>query len=114
MGYRIRHLPDTYVLHHAASTSFDDPENMESSRLFAITCHSFMYQPTARNQILTGLTWLRSLVFNARVAWPGVSKAIRAYRSRRLEWERFKRADAPAAPVAARIRASGEDSRTRA
>jgi hypothetical protein len=62
---------------------------MEASRLFAILCHSRIYQPTVRNTILTGLTWIRSLLLHPRIAWPGVSKAIHAYRGRRREFDRF-------------------------
>lgn len=86
MGYRMRHLDDTYVLHHNTSRSIDDPRGMEASRLFAIACHSFVYQPTVRNVALTTLTWMRSLVFDPANSWPGAGKAIQAYRARRREF----------------------------
>ena len=55
LGYRIRYLQDTYLLHNYLpnARSYASEEMEQASRFFAIFCHSFLYQPTARNRALT-------------------------------------------------------------
>ena len=54
LGYRIRQLRSTYVVHHydAANRSLADPEEELAAEFFAMLCHSFIYQPTFRNRSL--------------------------------------------------------------
>ena len=65
LGYRIRQLPPTYVIHYyeAGKRSLADPEGEMAAEFFAMLCHSFIYQPTPKNKLLTlsqiGLMTLR-------------------------------------------------------
>lgn len=54
LGYRIRFLPITYVVHHfdSGARSFNDPENDFAAQFFAALCHSFIYQPGTKNRLL--------------------------------------------------------------
>jgi GT2 family glycosyltransferase len=55
LGYRIRQLPSTYIIHHyeAGKRSLADPEGELAAEFFAMLCHSFIYQPTVKNKALT-------------------------------------------------------------
>ena len=55
LGYEIRHLDDTYVIHHydPDTRSIKDVRGESAAALFAGLCHSFIYQPTLRNRLLT-------------------------------------------------------------
>ena len=55
LGYRIRHLDDTFIVHHLdlSARSFMNVRVNAGSRLFAALCHSFIYQPSLRNRLLT-------------------------------------------------------------
>ncbi|GEM_PF-1409203 len=85
LGYEIRHLSETYVIHHAVpgGRSYEDPLNDAAARLFAGLCHSFIYQRTWRNMTLTlgemALTVLRS----PRTGWRADLAAVRAFARRR-------------------------------
>ena len=83
LGYRIRQVEGTYVLHHydPADRSFMDAGIDLASRVFAMLCHSLLYQPTARNRTLTALEIFRQLARHPRRAAPAVVAAVRAYRS---------------------------------
>jgi glycosyltransferase involved in cell wall biosynthesis len=84
LGYRIRFLPSTYVIHHyeANSRSFMDSESDRSSRFFATICHSYIYQPTLRNKALCSLEIIRQVV--TRSAYASLRPAISAYRDHSL------------------------------
>jgi len=53
LGYRIRHLPETWVLHHLDynARSFSDPAIEVASRTFAMLCFSMLYQPSLPNRL---------------------------------------------------------------
>jgi len=55
LGYEILHLKDTFVIHHydPDARSFSDIHALWASTVFAGLCHSFIYQPTLRNRLLT-------------------------------------------------------------
>jgi glycosyltransferase involved in cell wall biosynthesis len=55
LGYRIRQLRSTYVVHHyeASKRSLSDPQGEMAAEMFAILCHSFVYQPTITNKIVS-------------------------------------------------------------
>jgi glycosyltransferase involved in cell wall biosynthesis len=55
LGYEILHLKDTFVIHHydPDARSFSDTRTLWASPLFAGLCHSFIYQPSLRNRLLT-------------------------------------------------------------
>lgn len=67
LGYRIRTLTTTYIVHHNAGRSFNDHEIHLSAQIFAILCHSFIYQPTIANRTLTSLEIIRQLVQHPRL-----------------------------------------------
>jgi glycosyltransferase involved in cell wall biosynthesis len=82
LGYRIRQLRSTYVIHHYESgrRSLSDPEEELAAEFFAMLCHSFIYQPTVKNKLLTvsqiGLMMLRRGPL-----------AVRALRKARIEFK---------------------------
>jgi glycosyltransferase involved in cell wall biosynthesis len=85
LRYEIRHLEGTFVIHHydAATRSIKDVRGESAAALFAGLCHSFIYQPTARNRFLTIMQFA---VTGARVGPAGVGAgvdAVRAFRSQR-------------------------------
>lgn len=80
LGYDIRHLSTTYVIHNAESRSYDDKSTDAASRLFACLCHSRLYQPTARNKLLT---LVEIGVVSARLRRAGVRAAVLAFREHR-------------------------------
>lgn len=80
LGYRIRFLPSTYVIHHydPSSRSFMNRKMDASSRFFASMCHSFIYQPEVRNKVLCCLEITRQVVLAN--AYASLQSAISAYR----------------------------------
>jgi len=85
LGYEIRHLDETYVIHHfdPMARSIDSIRSNAGSRLFAGMCHSFIYQPTVRNRALT-VTEFAATIRRRRLTgvYAGLD-AIRAYRGQR-------------------------------
>jgi len=71
-GYQIRQLRSTYIIHYyeSGSRSLTDPEEELAAEFFAMLCHSFIYQPTIKNKLLTvsqiGLMTLRRGALAAR------------------------------------------------
>jgi len=57
LGYRVRQLRSTYVIHHyeASKRSLADPEAELASAFYAMLCHSFIYQPSLKNKLLSVL-----------------------------------------------------------
>jgi glycosyltransferase involved in cell wall biosynthesis len=84
LGYDIRHLDTTYVIHHfEAQTRSIQSEDVElSARFFAMLCHSFIYQPTLRNRFLTSAEIARRLIQRRSVAIRSLRAARLAYRRR--------------------------------
>lgn len=60
LGFNIRHLQGTFVIHHydSLTRSIDNETDYAASRLFAALCHSFIYQRTLKNQLLTSMETL--------------------------------------------------------
>ncbi|QIL75339.1 glycosyltransferase family 2 protein [Hymenobacter sp. HDW8] len=54
-GFRVKHLPDTYVIHHydENNRSVSSIEITDSARIFSMLMLSFVHQPSARNKLLT-------------------------------------------------------------
>jgi glycosyltransferase involved in cell wall biosynthesis len=69
LGYRIRHLDSTYVIHHfdAQTRSFTDEEMDLSSRFFAMLCHSFLYQSSIKNKCLFAYEILKQFLLNPKL-----------------------------------------------
>jgi glycosyltransferase involved in cell wall biosynthesis len=85
LGYEIRHLHGTYVIHHfdPDTRSIKDVRGESAAALFAGLCHSFIYQPTLRNRLLTITQFA---VTGVRFGTPGVHAgidALRAFRQQR-------------------------------
>jgi glycosyltransferase involved in cell wall biosynthesis len=89
-GFRIRHLESTFVFHHynAEARSFMSQEIDLESRFFAILCHSFIYQPTVKNQFLTTLECIRQIGCNGPRGVRCFRGASNAFRLRRKEFMR--------------------------
>ncbi len=82
LGYRIKLLDSTFVIHHydPASRSFLNQEIDVSSRFFAMLCHSFIYQPTTKNKLLCSLEIIRQVVLHGRIARPSLVNALQAFK----------------------------------
>ena len=87
LGYRIRQLTSTYVIHHyeQAKRSIIDPEKEQAAEFYAMLCHSFIYQRSLKNQVLSVLqiAWMilrrRDCAINAlRAALPEYRTQARA------------------------------------
>lgn len=65
LGYRIRHLSSTYVIHHLdlENRSYSDPKIDSASRFFAMLCYSHIYQVKLKNRGLTYFQFIKELVF---------------------------------------------------
>jgi glycosyltransferase involved in cell wall biosynthesis len=85
LGYRIRHLQSTYVVHYyeAANRSVADPEGELAAEIFAMLCHSFVYQPNFRNKLLSIAQITLMLVRSGRRAWRALQKALVEFKKRR-------------------------------
>jgi hypothetical protein len=82
LGYRIRCLDSTYVVHHSdpALISFKQPEIHLSARFFAMLCHSFIYQPILRNKLLCCIEILKETLIQQRVGLLSLRAGLHAYR----------------------------------
>jgi glycosyltransferase involved in cell wall biosynthesis len=87
LGYEIRHLDTTYVIHHLdpAARSFNDVRITAGAHLFAALCHSFVYQPTLRNRALTVAELAATVRRRRAVGAYAVADALKAFRRRRRE-----------------------------
>lgn len=85
LGYGIRHLSSTYVLHHfdANARSYDDPVTDTASRIFAGMSHSFIYQRTLKNRALTVGQAALTVAQMRQAGVRSVLAAVRAYREHR-------------------------------
>jgi glycosyltransferase involved in cell wall biosynthesis len=80
-GRRIRQLRETYVIHHydASARSFLDPRIDLASRVFAMLSHSFIYQPTAANRLLTVAQLMRTAAGGGKPAIQAIGSGFRSY-----------------------------------
>ena len=85
LGYRIRHMGDTWVIHHfdPATRSFASHEEDLGSKVFATLSHSFTYQPSVRNRLLTVAELARDVAKHPRVGGRAARRGYRAYREQR-------------------------------
>ncbi len=85
LGYRIRHLRGTYVIHETdgVTRSIMDPEEYLGSRFFAMLSHSFTYQPSLANKGLTSMQLAHDVARNPRVGVAAIRRGFRAYRQQR-------------------------------
>ena len=111
LGCRIRRVPDTYVIHHyiAGARSFANDEMEQGSRFFAMLCHSFLYQPTPRNQALTLAEIGRQLVTRPRLACRALRAGTAAFRRRRTWLRAYRQTAASALPPQGLDRINGPD-----
>ena len=96
LGYEIRHLDDTYVIHHydPDTRSIKDVRGESAAALFAGLCHSFIYQPTLRNRLLTIVQFA---VTGVREGAPGVGAGVDAMRAFRRQRRAVRGLDRAAA-----------------
>jgi glycosyltransferase involved in cell wall biosynthesis len=81
LGYRIRYLSGTYILHRdTVNKSFYNREEDMAARVFATLSHSFSYQPTAANMALTVAQIVRELASGRGRGLTAVRRGYRAYR----------------------------------
>jgi glycosyltransferase involved in cell wall biosynthesis len=97
LGWDIRHLDSTYVIHHLdpRARSFDDIRTNAGSRLFAGLSHSFIYQPSVRARALTLMEFAATIRRRRMAGVRAVLDAIRAFRRQRplsrRAWEHCRR-----------------------
>ena len=90
LGYQIRFLPSTYVIHHydPNARSYMNREINSSSRFFASLCHSFIYQPKVQNKVLCCLEITRQVVLaNAYASLRSAGSAYRHHRT--IVWAQY-------------------------
>lgn len=88
LGYRIRQLEGTYILHHLGpARSISDPLQIEAARFFAMLCHSFLYQRTVRNRGLTVGEQLKQLLLRPRRTAQAIVRAYDVYRRRKSDFK---------------------------
>jgi glycosyltransferase involved in cell wall biosynthesis len=82
-GYRLRFLTTTYVIHHhdRANRSFMDEEIELGSHVFASLCHSFLYQRTFSNRVLTTLQVGREFLSRPKTASRAVPRGVHEYKA---------------------------------
>jgi glycosyltransferase involved in cell wall biosynthesis len=82
LGYRMRQLATTYVIHHyeASNRSFADPQSEMAAEFFAMFCHSFLHQPSLRNKLLTV----------SQVIWQRLRRGPAATRSLQFALEQYR------------------------
>jgi glycosyltransferase involved in cell wall biosynthesis len=85
LGYRIRYLRGTHVVHHydVATRSWQDREEDLAAKCFATISHSFAYQPTLRNRSLTTAEIVRDLARTRGMGVRALRRGYRAYRAQR-------------------------------
>ena len=93
LGYRIRQVLTTYVMHHfdPAARSFMDAEIDMSSRFFAMLCHSWIYQPSVSNKALSVFEMTKEVVRHGDLARRAIREAVGQYRVHRASLEKQKR-----------------------
>lgn len=87
LGYHIRLLEGTYVIHHTGESHrkkdsiwYGSNQVILGSRLYAALCHSFIYRRSLRNRAVTCLEILKELTLRRGVAVRSLREAVRAYR----------------------------------
>ena len=92
LGYHIRSLQGTYLIHHyiAGGRSYANEEMEQGSCFFAMFCHSFLYQPTLRNRVLTCLEVGKQMLLRPRLAYRALKRGTAAFRRRRQWLSEYK------------------------
>lgn len=87
LGYTIRWLDSTYVIHHfdAAARSIDDPETVLAARIFVMLCLVNRYEPSVRGRVVCFAEILQRLARAPRTATPALRRGFAAYRARSSE-----------------------------
>jgi glycosyltransferase involved in cell wall biosynthesis len=85
LGYRIRFLPSTYVIHYfdEATRSYHDREINLSSQFLAMLCHSRIYRPTLHNRMWTWLEIAKLAALHRRTTWRALRSARAAFAEHR-------------------------------
>ena len=99
IGYRIRHLSSTHVVHHLDPDrrSYSDPTIDLSARFFAMFSHAFLYQPSPRARALCLLEVGKQVLLRPYTAVRSARDGWRAYRRNRERAIRQRLAQEPGA-----------------
>jgi GT2 family glycosyltransferase len=94
LGYRIRPLRTTGVLHHMheVGRSFAPSREETAAAMFAMLMFSFHYQPARQNQRLTMLQIVKLSIRSGLRTTAVLPRAIAWFRERKFEVERWQRA----------------------
>jgi glycosyltransferase involved in cell wall biosynthesis len=93
LGYRIRYLEGTYIVHDTdgVTRSIMDPNEDLASRMFAMLSHSFGYQPSLKNKTLTSAQLVRDVARHGRLGLAAARRGYRAYRDEQRALKSFER-----------------------
>jgi len=98
LGYRVRFLETTFIVHHTlefqekGSTVWSTSSSSAmDSRVFAMLCHSFIYQPSASNKILTCLQIAKDFIIHGKPVVASMRVALHAYRNQKAMLENRNR-----------------------
>ena len=82
LGYRMRHMASTYVVHHyhPLTRSYLSLDVDLSSRTFSMLCHSFIYQPSWKNKATTVMGLIKTMVKHRGSVAKPLRDGIREYR----------------------------------
>lgn len=85
-GFQIRHLRDTYVIHHydPATRSILDRRVDLASRFFAMFAFALVHQPSSRNRVLMATEIVKQFIQHPLVAPGALLWGAAVYRRRKL------------------------------
>jgi glycosyltransferase involved in cell wall biosynthesis len=88
LGYRIRHLADTYVIHHSdlEDNSYRVDKTALAAQMFSMTCLALMYEPTLRNKLQLAAEFVRVGVTQPVRSAQAFLPALSAFRRHRELW----------------------------
>jgi len=82
LGYRVRHLDSTFVIHHfdVNNRSFMIKSVDLSSKFFAMLCHSFIYQTSVKNKFFSIMEICKKIIIHNFIGVYSLYKALKVFR----------------------------------
>jgi len=87
LGWRIRHLDSTYLIHHfdPKNRSYQDLRDHLPAMFYAMFCHSFLYRRTSLNQLLSILEVVKQIFLHGPEVIRYIRQAYTAFRRQRQQ-----------------------------
>jgi len=79
LGYRIRVLDTTYILHLAEESSYTDPKIFISTSCFSSLAHCFIYQSTLKNNLMCAAKLLKQPLTHGKLGAQAVCTAMNKF-----------------------------------